>query len=54
MEELIGQGKIGEAELCDLHPPVFKYIYNNAQIKPISIQVIQLTSPLSISYHLLP
>ena len=54
MEELIAQGKIGEAGLCDLHPPVFKYIYNNAQIKPISIQVIHLTSPLSISYHLLP
>jgi len=39
VEELIAQGKIGEAGLCDLHPPVFKYIYNNAQIKPISIQI---------------
>ena len=52
VEELIGQGKIGEAGLCDLHPPVFKYIYNNAQIKPISIQV---TSPLtSLTLTLLP
>ena len=47
MEELIAQGKIGEAGLCDLHPPVFKYIYNNAQIKPISIQVTH-------SHHITP
>ena len=39
MEQLIAEGKIGEAGLCDLHPPVLKYVYNNAQIKPISIQV---------------
>ena len=51
MEELIAQGKIGEAGLCDLHPPVFKYIYNNAQIKPISIQV---THHHTLSLHTTP
>ena len=33
------EGKVGEAGLCDLHPPVFIHLYNQAEIKPISIQV---------------
>ena len=39
--------KIGEAGLCDLHPPVLRYVYNNAQIKPISIQV-------TLTHHITP
>ena len=39
VEQLIGEGKVGGAGLCDLHPPVFIQIYNEAEIKPVSIQV---------------
>jgi len=39
VEQLIGEGKVGGAGLCDLHPPVFIQIYEEAEIKPVSIQV---------------
>lgn len=39
VEELIREGKVGGAGLCDLHPPVFFKIYQEAEIKPVSIQV---------------
>eukprot|EP00092_Neocalanus_flemingeri_P015253 GFUD01016483.1.p1 GENE.GFUD01016483.1~~GFUD01016483.1.p1 ORF type:complete len:272 (+),score=62.33 GFUD01016483.1:41-856(+) len=39
VEQLIQEGKVGGAGLCDLHPPVFIHIYEEATIKPISIQV---------------
>jgi len=39
VEQLISDGRVGEAGLCDLHPPVFMHVYNMAQIKPISIQI---------------
>jgi len=39
VEQLIVEGKVGEAGLCDLHPPVFIHLYNQAEIKPISIQI---------------
>ena len=40
MEHLISEGKVGGAGLSDLHPPVFFSIYNEATIKPTSIQVL--------------
>jgi len=39
VEQLIGEGKVGGAGLCDLHPPVFIQIHQEADIKPSSIQV---------------
>ena len=39
VEQLITQGKVGGAGLCDLHPPVFIKIYEEAEIKPVSVQV---------------
>lgn len=39
VEQLIEEGKVGGAGLCDLHPPVFIQVYDEATIKPISIQV---------------
>jgi len=39
VEQLIQEGKVGGAGLCDLHPPVFIQVYEEATIKPISIQV---------------
>jgi len=39
VEQLIEEGKVGGAGLCDLHPPVFIQTYQEAMIKPISIQV---------------
>jgi len=39
VEQLITEGKVGGAGLCDLHPPVFVSIYQQATVKPISIQV---------------
>jgi len=39
VEQLISDGKVGGAGLCDLHTPVFVNIYNQAAIKPTSIQV---------------
>jgi len=39
VEHLISEGKVGGAGLSDLHPPVFFSIYNEATIKPTSIQV---------------
>jgi len=39
VEGLIREGKVGSAGLCDLHPPVFIRIYEEAEIKPSSIQV---------------
>lgn len=38
-EQLIQEGKVGVVGLCDLHPPVFIKIYQDAMIKPSSIQV---------------
>ena len=51
MEHLISEGKVGGAGLSDLHPPVFFSIYNEATIKPTSIQVrcILDSSSLSLS-----
>ena len=50
VEQLIQDGKVGGAELCDLHPPVFIQIYEESTIKPISIQVVNnLTNPIIIS-----
>ena len=40
VEHLISEGKVGGAGLSDLHPPVFFSIYNEATIKPTSIQVL--------------
>ena len=31
--------KVGGAGLCDLHPPVFISIYEEAAVKPASVQV---------------
>ena len=39
VEQLIREDKVGEAGLCDLHPAVFKSIYEQAVIKPTSVQV---------------
>lgn len=39
VEQLISDGKVGGAGLCDLHPPVFVSIFKEATIKPTSIQV---------------
>ena len=39
VEQLIGEGKVGEAGLCDLPPPVFISIYQKAAVKPTSVQV---------------
>jgi len=39
VEQLIQEGKVGGAGLCDLHPPVFIQVYEESTIKPISIQV---------------
>lgn len=39
VEQLIGEGKVGGAGLCDLHPPVFFSIYEQATVKPTSVQV---------------
>ena len=44
MEHLISEGKVGGAGLSDLHPPVFFSIYNEATIKPTSIQVLVQTA----------
>ena len=42
VEQLIGEGKVGGAGLCDLHPPVFFSIYEQATVKPTSVQVIAM------------
>lgn len=39
VERLIQEGKVGGAGLCDLHPPVFFRMYEEAAIKPSSVQV---------------
>jgi len=39
VEQLIRDGKVGGAGLCDLHPPVFISIYEEAAVKPASVQV---------------
>ena len=39
VERLITEGKVGGAGLSDLNPPVFFSIYEQASIKPTSIQV---------------
>ena len=39
IEELIGEGKVGGAGLCDLLPSVFISIYQQAAVKPTSVQV---------------
>ena len=46
VEQLITQGKVGGAGLCDLHPPVFIKIYDEAEIKPVSVQVSNLESAI--------
>ena len=37
VEQLIREGKVGEAGLCDLQPAVFISIYKQATIKPTSV-----------------
>jgi len=39
VEKLVKAGKVGGAGLCDLRPSVFIQLYNQAEIKPTSIQV---------------
>ena len=39
LEELIGEGKVVRAGLCDLLPSVFIGIYQQAAVKPTSVQV---------------
>ena len=53
VEQLIQEGKVGGAGLCDLHPPVFIQVYEEATIKPISIQVTNrgYKSNLQIKYQ---
>jgi len=39
VEEMIGAGRVGGAGLCDLRPSAFISLYNQATVKPTSIQV---------------
>ena len=36
---MIGAGRVGGAGLCDLRPSAFISLYNQATVKPTSIQV---------------
>ena len=49
VEQLITEGKVGGAGLCDLHPPVFVSIYQQAAVKPTSIQVSILITVSDVS-----
>ena len=49
VEQLITEGKVGGAGLCDLHPPVFVSIYQQAAVKPTSIQVRILITVSDVS-----
>jgi hypothetical protein len=42
VESLIERGQLEGAGLCDLHPPIFMALYEEANIKPTSVQVLSL------------
>ena len=39
VETLMEAGQVGGAGFCDLHPPIFMALYEEARIKPTSVQV---------------
>jgi diketogulonate reductase-like aldo/keto reductase len=49
VESLIERGQLEGAGLCDLHPPIFMALYEEANIKPTSVQV---SLPHTGIYHL--
>jgi diketogulonate reductase-like aldo/keto reductase len=40
VEALMEQGQVEGAGFCDLHPPIFAALYEEARIKPTSVQVL--------------
>jgi diketogulonate reductase-like aldo/keto reductase len=42
VESLMEQGQVGGAGFCDLHPPIFMALYEEATTKPTSVQVHHL------------